>query len=245
MSMDGQPNSDRLAAIMAQAVDAIAAQERNRVAYDVEQWSALASIFCGSEIEKLFFVGYRAYKEIDARHGCSDYRLDIVPSVNCRAAVQQELRREPLVLTFDEVVREPSYLASHYKRYLDASNSHLSELDFVWPQVAVGPYRADFALIRTKLSWIEEKAVDVPFIDAVAVSVPVIIECDGHDYHERTKEQAEHDRSRDRYMQANDFRVFRFTGRELYRDPMKCAEEVDDFLSSDKSVAKQQYLCLM
>jgi very-short-patch-repair endonuclease len=52
------------------------------------------------------------------------------------------------------------------------------------------------------------------------------IECDGHEYHERTKEQAARDRSRDRSLQASGYTVMRFTGSELYRDPMKCVEEV-------------------
>jgi very-short-patch-repair endonuclease len=57
-----------------------------------------------------------------------------------------------------------------------------------------------------------------------------VVECDGHDFHERTPEQAEHDRARDRAMTAAGYRVFRFTGREIWRDPRKCAEEVMAYL---------------
>lgn len=53
-----------------------------------------------------------------------------------------------------------------------------------------------------------------------------VVECDGHAYHERTKEQAQRDRSRDRRLQEEGYRVFRFTGSELYRDPLGCAREV-------------------
>lgn len=52
-----------------------------------------------------------------------------------------------------------------------------------------------------------------------------VVECDGHDFHERTKEQAARDRSRDRRLQEAGIRVFRFTGSELYRDPLGCAGE--------------------
>lgn len=52
-----------------------------------------------------------------------------------------------------------------------------------------------------------------------------VVECDGHDFHERTKEQAARDRSRDRRLQEAGIRVFRFTGSELYRDPLGCAVE--------------------
>lgn len=56
--------------------------------------------------------------------------------------------------------------------------------------------------------------------------VQMIVECDGHDFHERTKEQAAKDRGRDRWAQEKGYTVFRFTGSELYRDPWGCAEQV-------------------
>lgn len=54
----------------------------------------------------------------------------------------------------------------------------------------------------------------------------LIVECDGHDFHERTKEQAARDRSRDRAAQSNGYEIFRFTGSEIWRDPMGCANQV-------------------
>lgn len=54
----------------------------------------------------------------------------------------------------------------------------------------------------------------------------LIVECDGHDFHERTKEQAIADRSRDRRLQELGYTVYRFTGSEIYNDPMKCAEQI-------------------
>ena len=54
----------------------------------------------------------------------------------------------------------------------------------------------------------------------------LVVECDGHDFHERTKEQAAHDRARDRSMQEAGYTVFRFTGAEIYRDPIACARQV-------------------
>jgi very-short-patch-repair endonuclease len=55
---------------------------------------------------------------------------------------------------------------------------------------------------------------------------PVVIEVDGHEFHERTPEQAERDRSRDRAMAAAGTMVLRFTGREINRDASACAQEV-------------------
>jgi hypothetical protein len=57
----------------------------------------------------------------------------------------------------------------------------------------------------------------------------LVVECDGHDFHERTKEQAARDRSRDREGQLAGFTVFRFTGSELWRDAWGCAGKVIDW----------------
>lgn len=54
----------------------------------------------------------------------------------------------------------------------------------------------------------------------------VIIECDGHDFHEKTKQQAAKDRSRDRIMIGAGFIVLRFTGSELYKTPYDCAIQI-------------------
>lgn len=81
---------------------------------------------------------------------------------------------------------------------------------FVKPQVPILSYRADFVVGL------------VEFPNAKGV----VVECDGHDYHERTKQQAAHDLRRDRSIQAEGYVVYRFTGSELYRDAIKCAQEV-------------------
>jgi len=54
----------------------------------------------------------------------------------------------------------------------------------------------------------------------------LVVECDGHEFHERTKEQAAKDRSRDRALSELGYDVFRFTGSEIWRDPFGCAEQV-------------------
>lgn len=72
-------------------------------------------------------------------------------------------------------------------------------------QVQIGPYRVDFLVTGSMPS--------------------TIVECDGHDWHERTKEQAARDKKRDRWLQAQGHRVFRFTGSEIHRRAIYCALE--------------------
>lgn len=62
--------------------------------------------------------------------------------------------------------------------------------------------------------------------------VYVAIECDGHDFHERTKEQAERDKKRDRDIQSLGWNVARFTGSEIVRDPKGTADKAWALASS-------------
>ncbi len=67
----------------------------------------------------------------------------------------------------------------------------------------------------------------------------VIVELDGHDFHERTPEQARSDKSRDRELQRLGWRVMRFTGREVLDDPEQCLHEVS-LLLHGKAVQEKQ-----
>ena len=81
----------------------------------------------------------------------------------------------------------------------------------IYPQCGIGPYFADFALM------IRDEIGSRPSV--------VIVECDGHDFHERTKEQAAHDRRRDRYFVELGYKVLRFTGSEIWKDPQGCVDQ--------------------
>lgn len=78
----------------------------------------------------------------------------------------------------------------------------------VAPQVNIGKYIADFGVLAKARS---------------GTVVRGAVECDGHDFHERTKEQAKHDRSRDRYFQSCGIYTLRYTGSEIHADPLACA----------------------
>jgi hypothetical protein len=55
----------------------------------------------------------------------------------------------------------------------------------------------------------------------------LVVEVDGHDFHDRTKRQASYDRKRDRELTLNGYPVIRFTGSDVYNDPSWCAEQID------------------
>lgn len=88
---------------------------------------------------------------------------------------------------------------------------------FLEPQFTVGEYRVDFLLGATR--------------HANDLLKCVAIECDGHDFHERTKEQAARDKARDRFLSGRVGRVIRFTGSEIFRDPEACCLEALKIMS--------------
>ena len=83
------------------------------------------------------------------------------------------------------------------------------------PQVRCGPHRVDFLFIG--------------FCCEVNPAM-VAVECDGHEFHERTKEQAARDKARDRDLARMGIHVMRFTGSEVHRNPAACAREVQKLL---------------
>lgn len=82
-------------------------------------------------------------------------------------------------------------------------------------QMAVNGYRVDL-LVATEAAnhWLE-----------------IVVELDGHDFHERTKEQAQRDKARDRAFTTDGIPVLRFTGSEVWRDAAACARQVLDMVA--------------
>lgn len=88
---------------------------------------------------------------------------------------------------------------------------------FVLPQAQIDAYRVDFLIYAVDLRGEEPDWRRL------------IVECDGHHFHERTREQATRDKARDRDLILKGYDVFRFTGSELWRDPWQSAEQVFDW----------------
>ena len=68
-----------------------------------------------------------------------------------------------------------------------------------------------------------------------------IIECDGHEFHQKTKEQVERDNTRMRSLQKQGYEVLKFSGTEIWHNPYKCASEIlNIILSKCKYVKKEE-----
>jgi len=106
-------------------------------------------------------------------------------------------RGGPLVLSGDD--------RQEYKVYVRAGDNILI------PQYRIAGYRLDFLLMHHIAGGRYWKAA---------------IECDGHEFHEKTKEQASRDKARDRAITTENIAVFRFSGSEIHRDAFACAAEI-------------------
>lgn len=104
-----------------------------------------------------------------------------------------------------------------------SKSAAFDEAIFIMQQAKVGPYRVDILI----------HDASCPF--EVAEPRFMVVECDGHDFHERTKEQARRDKKRDRFFQSKGYKVLRFTGSEIWADPEACADEVLEQLQCNDS----------
>lgn len=80
-------------------------------------------------------------------------------------------------------------------------------------QQQVGAYRVDFLISVTDKEGKRHK---------------IVVELDGHDFHERTKEQAAKDKARDRWLTNHGIKFLRYAGTEVWNNPLACAQEVLD-----------------
>lgn len=92
----------------------------------------------------------------------------------------------------------------------------------VRPQATVGEYRVDFV--------VSMRIIEGPEDNVRVYTSTAIVECDGHAFHDASKERAAKDRKRDRYIQSLGFPILRFTGSEIWADVFKCASVILTFL---------------
>jgi very-short-patch-repair endonuclease len=86
---------------------------------------------------------------------------------------------------------------------------------YINPQMQVGRYRVDFSIVSVGYGPREH----LP---------PVVVELDGHDFHDKDKRQRSYEKKRDRDLQREGFKVLHFTGSDVVKDPFACAWEALD-----------------
>lgn len=120
-------------------------------------------------------------------------------------------------------------LEHHHEQQSDFSIGSRRLTLEIRPQAQVGEHRVDFVLSYYGTDFVRSEARQAGGGDEwqeVRVDKKMIVECDGHEFHEKTKEQAQRDKERDRNLQSLGFPVYRYTGSELYADVFRSAAEI-------------------
>lgn len=58
----------------------------------------------------------------------------------------------------------------------------------------------------------------------------LIIECDGYNFHQKTKKQVDYDNQREYDLKMEKYEILRFSGSKIYNEPIKCAEEILEYI---------------
>lgn len=99
---------------------------------------------------------------------------------------------------------------------------------FIFPQYLIGKYRVDFLLTQNGISPTEQLS-------------PVVVELDGHDFHDKDKNQRAYEKSRDRFLVKAGYKVLHFTGSEVVADPYKVAFEALSLMGMCSVSAVNEY----
>jgi very-short-patch-repair endonuclease len=86
----------------------------------------------------------------------------------------------------------------------------------VHPQVIIGKYVVDFLI-----------TYEIP---NTSKELMIVVECDGHEFHEKTREQVARDKERDRFMTLEGYTILRYSGREICEDPFSVVRDVQHLI---------------
>ncbi len=110
------------------------------------------------------------------------------------------------------------------------------------PQHQVGSYYVDFSLCP--LTWFINECEPTPSVEIlkkISTEFPKLaIEIDGH-WHEKTSEQVEKDKQRERFLIAQGYTVLRFSAREIFSDVQRCVEELYQLVQKSYSEIRRKH----
>jgi very-short-patch-repair endonuclease len=87
---------------------------------------------------------------------------------------------------------------------------------------------------RTSIST-ENRRIDYALFVKIFANeeIKIAVECDGHDFHEKTPHQAARDSAKNGDLQIAGWRLLRFTGRQIRQNPKYCATRVAELAKNE------------
>lgn len=105
----------------------------------------------------------------------------------------------------------------------------------ITPQFKVGKFKVDFAVcyrrfIRDEVSNLTERIV--------------LIECDSQEFHDRSETERRYEKQRDRFLQTEGYKVFRYTGAEILKDTFGIAAEIIAYVTNSEleNIQKESFV---
>lgn len=80
----------------------------------------------------------------------------------------------------------------------------------------------------------------IPVVYKNQDNIMFVIECDGHEFHQKTKQQVEADNKRQRDLIEAGYEVIRFSGTEIYHRPSQCASTIKNIILSKCKYIKDE-----
>jgi very-short-patch-repair endonuclease len=99
---------------------------------------------------------------------------------------------------------------------------------YMSPQHRIGRYRVDFMMHQEGIA-------------PEDIYTPIVVELDGHAFHDKDKTQRAYEKARDRDLVRAKFRVLHFTGSEVVQDPFRVAYEALDMLAVFSGMGREGY----
>lgn len=129
-------------------------------------------------------------------------------------AVYEDITKSPIEDLFYvalHAMAETNFIETNPLPFFDSEGKrHVTAGIQIVPQHQIGNYFVDFLITYT----------DGP------PDNHVVVELDGHDFHDKDKHQRSYEKRRDRYLLKAGYRVLHYTGSDVVADPYKVAHEV-------------------
>ena len=132
---------------------------------------------------------------------------------------REKIRIESLISRCESPIEELFVTAFYSLDALEYLKTYLGvEVAYAIPQFSIGKYRVDFVIAICPRP--HEQCL-------------YVVELDGHEFHEKTKEQVKRNNQRDRYFLSEGITILHFSGSEVYNNPDACVKEVIECITGD------------
>ena len=99
-------------------------------------------------------------------------------------------------------------------------------------QVKIGKYIVDFVIKYAGTQLIDAKNFKTHNEKKMK---SIVVELDGHEFHDKNEKQRRYEKKRDRFLQKQGYKVFHYTGTEIFLDPFAAAQECLAYLTEEEN----------